>query len=398
MIIDFTDKSLYVDWVSEVTKPLYDHDVRYIFLQWGSGAGKSYTVAQLLVQNIMDWIRTWVFRKVSNTLKGSCRQLFKDVVSSWWLEKYVDIKENNDVKWWKWFAMMFWLDDPEKIKSLANFNWFRLEEATELTYDDFTQLDLRLRWNKNHKIICTFNPISSKHRLKKEIRDHPERRKNAVWILKTAWDNKFVDQHYLKSLDDLRERNEAKRRIYAKNLRGEGLKWSIYPDYNIFDHNIDPDIIWLDFGFNDPNALVYLKEVDVWSKKDLYVQEKIYLSWLTGTELINEMNRIWVPKHILIIADSARPELIEEIRRAWYLIIWVKKYAKSKNDQIGLVQSYNLHINWANLLKEVSWYVRKLNKNWEPMDIPEDGDDHLCDATWYGVTWFKRNKVTALFV
>jgi phage terminase large subunit len=37
------------------------------------------------------------------------------------------------------------LDDEEKIKSLANFDWFRVEEATEITMDDFTQLDLRLR-------------------------------------------------------------------------------------------------------------------------------------------------------------------------------------------------------------------------------------------------------------
>jgi len=322
----------------------------------------------------------------------------KDVIAERNIGKYIDVKENNDVKWWRWFAMMFGLDDPEKIKSLANFHWFRIEEATELTYDDFTQLDLRLRWNKNHKIICTFNPISSKHWLKTEIQDHPERWGNAVRIEKTAWDNKFVDKHYLQSLDSLKEKNEAKRRIYAMNLWWEWLKGSIYPEYSIFDHNIEPDMIWLDFGFNDPNALVYLKEVDVWPKKDLYIQEKIYLSGLDSNALIAEMERVGVPKHVLIIADNARPELIEAINKAWYHIMWVKKYAKSKNDQIGLVQSYNLHINWVNLLKEVSWYVRKLDKNWEPIDIPCDWDDHLWDATGYWVTWFKKNTITALFV
>ena len=40
---------------------------------------------------------------------------------------------------------MFGLDDPEKIKSIAGIDWIWIEEATELTYEDFGQLDLRLR-------------------------------------------------------------------------------------------------------------------------------------------------------------------------------------------------------------------------------------------------------------
>jgi len=123
----------------------------------------------------------------------------------------------------------------------------RLEETTEFTYDDFTQIDLRLRGGINHKVICSFNPVSAKSRLKKEVEDHPENRINSVRISKTAWDNKFVDNDYLASLDALKDRNEAKRRIYAQNLWGEGLKGSIYPNYEIFEHDIEPDYIGLDF-------------------------------------------------------------------------------------------------------------------------------------------------------
>jgi phage terminase large subunit len=117
---------------------------------------------------------------------------------------------------------MFALDDPEKIKSIANYDWFWVEEATELTYDDFIQLDLRLRGAQNHKIICTFNPISSRHRLKTAVFDnHWE---NAVWIMKTAWDNKFVDQAYLKQLETLKDRNPQHYRIYALNEWGEAVE------------------------------------------------------------------------------------------------------------------------------------------------------------------------------
>lgn len=391
MTIDFTDKDLYVEWVEELTDALDNPNIRYIFMKWWSGAGKSYTTVQLLVQNILDGIRLWVFRKVGSTLKASCLQLFKDVVSAFDIRKYIEIKESKDVKSKinDWMAMMFWMDDPEKIKSLANFDWFWVEESTELTYDDFSQLDLRLRGWKNHKIICTFNPISSKHRLKTEVQDKMENWPNAVWIEKTARDNRFVDERYLSTLESLKEKNLAKYNIYALNLWGEWLKWSIYPEYDVFTHNIEPDFIGLDFGFNDPCAMVYLKEVDIEDTKDLYVQEKIYLRELTGKKLVTEMDRIGVPKDVLIIADNARPEMINEIAEAGYTIKAVDKGKWSVQDQINAVQTYNLHINWPNLLKEVSGYVWKLDKNGEPMDIPVDGEDHWCDATRYWVTWFK---------
>ena len=294
---------------------------------------------------------------------------------------------------------MFGLDDPEKIKSIANFDWFRIEEATELTYDDFTQLDLRLRWWHNHKIICTFNPVSAKSRLKTEIEDKPDLRTNAVWISKTARDNKFVDEHYLQALDSLKEKNEAKRKIYAQNLWGEWMKWMIYPQYSIFEKDITPDVMGLDFGFNDPNALTYLKVVDDWPKKKLYIQEKIYTTWQTSQDLIQEMEKINVPKNVLIIADSARPEMIADIRKAWYTIRWVDKYKNSKQDQIDHVKSYEIYINWPNILKEVSTYCWKLDKKTnEPLDVPEDWDDHLCDSFAYGATHFKKDGIVALFV
>ena len=395
--IDFTDPTLYVDRVEEFTEALYDENIRYIFLKGWSGAGKSYLTAQVLTQNIMDGIRLAVFRKVGSTLRASCLQLFKDIKSSWEIPSdFFDIKESKEIRAINdWLCMMFWLDDEEKIKSIANFDRAWVEEATEITYDEFGQLDLRLRGGKNHKIICCFNPVSAKSRLKTEVEDKPENWKNAKWISKTARDNKFVDQHYLATLDKLKYTNPAKHKIYALNMWGEWNKGAIYADYNIFENNIVPDVIGLDFGYNDQNALVYLKEEDVqgWRKK-LYVQEKIYLSWQTSQQLINEMNRVGVPKDVLIVADSARPEMIAEIQQAGYIVEWVKKYTRSKQEQIDKVLWYELYVNWPNIVKEIATYCRKLDKKTqEPLDVPNDWDDHLMDAMAYGVTYFRSWEI-----
>jgi len=95
------------------------------------------------------------------------------------------------------------------------------------------------------------------------------------------------------------------------------------------------------------------------------------------------MDRMNIPKNIMIIADSARPEMIADIHAAGYSIIPVKKYKGSVNDQIDFVATHNIHINGHNLLHEISEYVWKLDKSGKPMDIPVDGADHTLDAARY---------------
>lgn len=102
-----------------------------------------------MIQNILDGVRIGCFRKVGNTLRASVFQLLKDIATDWSLvPNLIEVKETHKelrAIHSEGFVNMFGLDDPEKIKSLANYDWFRIEETTELTYDDFTQLDLRLR-------------------------------------------------------------------------------------------------------------------------------------------------------------------------------------------------------------------------------------------------------------
>ena len=53
------------------------------------------------------------------------------------------------------------LDDSEKIKSITGITDIVIEEATEITQDEFTQLDLRLRAQEpNLQIYLMFNPVS----------------------------------------------------------------------------------------------------------------------------------------------------------------------------------------------------------------------------------------------
>lgn len=55
------------------------------------------------------------------------------------------------------------IDDAEKLKSIAGITDVVIEEATELTLNDFTQIDIRLRPVENvvyPQIYLMFNPVS----------------------------------------------------------------------------------------------------------------------------------------------------------------------------------------------------------------------------------------------
>jgi hypothetical protein len=61
----------------------------------------------------------------------------------------------------------------------------------------------------------------------------------------------------------MKSTNPAYYEIYVENKWGQGLKGLIYERYSAFDEEIhDPDVIGLDFGFNDPTAMVYIKAID----------------------------------------------------------------------------------------------------------------------------------------
>jgi len=45
----------------------------------------------------------------------------------------------------KAICSMFGMDDEEKIKSIADYHMAWIEEANQLSFEEFNQIDLRLR-------------------------------------------------------------------------------------------------------------------------------------------------------------------------------------------------------------------------------------------------------------
>ena len=149
------------DWIYRIISN-YSHRIEVYY--GGAGSGKSYGAFQkILLKSLNSKRRVLVVRKVGATLKVSVWALMISLLNSSGLYNCCRINKSDfEIELPNGSIFIFkGLDDPEKIKSITDITDIVIEEATELTEDEFTQLNLRLRpKEENPQIYMMFNPIS----------------------------------------------------------------------------------------------------------------------------------------------------------------------------------------------------------------------------------------------
>lgn len=253
------DESVFNDWFFD----FYNDQNRYCHAYGGSGSGKSYVAVQkLIIRGLKKKHRFLCVRKTKKSIKSSVFQLFKDVISDWDLTPYFEY--NNTEHTIKSLIngttyITFGIDDPEKLKSIQGITGIWIEEATELDKQDFTQLDLRLRGDtpSYKQIILTYNPVDESHWLVKRFFENQDKQTS---LHKTTYlDNKFIDEEYKNTLNELAKHDQNFYNVYC---RGE---WGVVNVENPFLSNYDfklhestdavfdpekPIIVSVDFNIN----------------------------------------------------------------------------------------------------------------------------------------------------
>jgi len=141
----------------------------------------------------------------------------------------------------------------------------------------------------------------------------------------------------------------------------------------------------MDFGFtNDPTTLIEVRS----AHGNLYAKEHIYQTGLTNPDIAKELVRMDFSKSEVIIADSAEPKSIEELRRAGWRVEPAVKGADSINQGIDAIKRYNVYIHTSskNLIEEFSSYLWDKDRDGKSLNKPIDKNNHLIDAFRYGVS------------
>lgn len=204
-----------------------DYDGRYLVLKGSAGSGKSVFTAQKHVLRALNTPgeRFLVVRKVKATVRNSVYHLLGEVARSMNLDRseWKADKTNLGYIVGDSEILTVGMDDPEKLKSISGITSVWIEEATELTEDDFDQIDLRLRGQSPgyKQIVLSFNPVSKKHWLRSRFFDEGSDVSDAMTLSTTYHDNLCIDDDYKRVLERLRHTNPSYYRVYGLGEWGE---------------------------------------------------------------------------------------------------------------------------------------------------------------------------------
>lgn len=251
---------------------LRDAKTRFVINYGGSGSSKSYSQCQYEILNILQSTHdTLVFRKYSTDLKDSIFKVCREIIYKWNLEDYFTIHDSQRkellVKQSGHAIVFKGLDDPEKIKSIHGFNRIIYEEASQGSFDEFLELNRRIRGMDNIQITALFNPVSDTHWLKQHFFDTDSIRKQTTFIHSTVKDNPFNDADYINQLENLKDINYNHYKIYYLGQWGRmevkkpfaygfDFKKHVKQDNSLQINYALPVIVSFDFNIDPTTAII----------------------------------------------------------------------------------------------------------------------------------------------
>ena len=381
---------------------LFDYDTFTEVHYGGASSGKSHGVFQkIVIKALKDWKKPrkiLVLRKVGATVRDS---VFADVQATLSYFGILNMCKINmsafRIELPNGAEFIFkGMDNPEKIKSIKGISDVVMEEASEFTLDDYTQLTLRLR-DKAHKqkqIYLMFNPVSKANWVYNAF--FVKKPKNTVVYQTTYKDNRFLDALTKENIEELANRNEAYYKIYALGEFAT-LDKLVFPKYTKALLNKDDlrqitSYFGLDYGFiNDPSAFMHVKIDD--DRKRLYVVEEYVKKGLTNDKIVESITTLGYAKE-QIRADSAEKKSNQELRNLGISrVIDVKKGAGSVMQGIQYLLQYEWIVDerCVKTIEELENYTWKKDKATnEYINEPVDSYNHCLDAIRYAI----QDKIT----
>jgi len=287
-------------------------------------------------------------------------------------------------------------DQTANLKSLQGVTDWVLEEAEELTDEaTFDKINLSVRQKGvQNRIIIIFNPTTKEHWIYKRFFEQAGVeggfngvKGNTTYIHTTYEDNiEHLDQSFLDEVQRIKETNPKK---YQHAILGgwldkaEGVVFTNW-QFGPFNPNGLQTSFGMDFGFSiDPDALTEVA-IDK-TKKIIYIKEVIYERGLK-THVLAKLMKDKVGGG-LIIADSAEPRLIDDLKYQGINIQPVKKGTIESG--IVRMQDYQIILDpqSTNLAKEFNnyCYLNKASK------LYIDDWNHGIDSARYNIIYHLDN-------
>jgi phage terminase large subunit len=323
----------------------------------GTGASKTISILSWLVdaaQNYENLIITTVAESVPHLQLGAIRD-FKNIMqfNGYWEEdrwnesKHIYTFETGTIIEFISFDKFGKAHGPRRDILFLN-------EANNIPYGIADQLITRTRkivwmdWNPSEEFWAYTELIPS--------------RKDLDFITLTYLDNEGLDNISRQEIESHRH-NKQWWTVYGEGRLGE-ITSRIYTNWAKLDeipHEARLERRWLDFGYtNDPSAIG-----DIYYYNGGWIlDEQLYQKGMSNKQIADFLNSL-SSKNTLVIADSAEPKSIDEIRSYGLNVIPSQKGPDSVRAGIQLVQDQPISVTRrsVNVWKEYNNYLFLVDKN-----------------------------------
>jgi phage terminase large subunit len=274
------------------------------------------------------------------------------------------------------FIEFFSADQGDKLRGARRDVLF-VNEANNISWEAYHQLSIRTR----RFIYIDYNPTAA-FWAHTELIGKPD----TDFAILTYKDNEALEPAIVKEIEAARDKGATSSywanwwRVYGLGEVGslQGVVFKEWQQVEAMPTNYKWKAYGLDWGFtNDPTSFVEVCEFE----GKIYLNEILYETSLTNSDIAAKLAAY---KQWEIIADSAEPKSVEDLRRHGFRIRGCKKGADSIRIGLDKMQQQPLMVtsNSLNLIKELRGYIWQVDKTGATTNDPI-GLDHAIDAARY---------------
>lgn len=364
----------------------------YKVIQGGASASKTFSIMILLVgyaESYPNSLITVAGMTYNHLATGTMRDLKKILqeTNRWKPENF-----NKSSK-------IYTFDNGSQIEFLSVDNMTArgprrdvlfVNEANGVPYETFDQLATRTR----DFVIIDYNPSAKFWAHEELVEKKPEK---TTFLTLTYLDNEALSQQERENIESRKPKPGEEPSnwwtVYGLGQIGtlEGNVYSGWEEMPVADIRKGKLIRYgLDFGFsNDESAMVGIYELE---DGRTGIEEILYKKGILGSQYAEILMSHNIDPTVLIVGDSARPEIIAEIRSAGYRIVGADKNPGSVKRGIDRVSQKQIVYAGEDLKREYLSYAWRKKRTGETLDEPEDGNDHLMDALRYAIDDLKKQR------
>lgn len=379
--------------LSKIEKAIFEPTF-YKVIQGGASASKTFSIMAILIgyaESYPNSLITVAGMTYNHLATGTMRD-FKKIMQE--TKRWNDLSFNKSAK-------IYTFSNGSQIEFLSTDNMTSrgprrdvlfVNEANGISYETFDQLATRTR----DFVILDYNP-SAKFWAHEELVE--KQKEKTTFLVLTYLDNEALSSQERANIESRKPKDGEEPSnwwcVYGLGQIGslEGNVYFGWEETSLEEIQKAGTLVryGLDFGFsNDETAMVAIYDL---GENKLGIVELLYKKGMLGSQYAETLMSQNIDPNVLIVADSARPEIIAEIKNAGFRIVGADKNPGSVKRGIDRVSQRQILYYGQNLKREYLSYAWRKKRSGEILDEPEDGNDHLLDSARYSIDDLSKKRI-----